>query len=288
MFVREIFDVSSQVRIDQVLFFGERCVFGPGFIHVSFFSLNSWQSDRLFFSLRLNFEFISFNFNEHFLFHGQVVLFAKFIILFVVLILERVKFFDIFIEFLFVFLHSLMMHFMEVPFFEELVVSGLGLLRESKRVIKLLLQLLGLVFEDLCLNGSIRDIIRSILVVVIPFLLEGLKSFVHLVRNKKVTNKIVNHFQSLDMFGHKELGLLLLKLSLFQTRQPPSGVFFNRGVDKIIKLVHIIDTFIDKVEIVEIVERLSDIGVATHFNLLDDINVLLFVGHVCLFRSVLR
>jgi hypothetical protein len=214
LLVREIFKISSQVRIDHVLFFGERSVFGPCFIHIGFFCINGWQSDRLFFALGLNFEFISFYFDEHFFFHSQVVLFAKFLILFVVLILKRVEFFDIFIEFLFVFLHSLMMHFMKISFFEEFVVSGFGLLRKSKCVIKLFLQLLGLVFEDLCLNGGIGNIFRGVLVVLIPFLLEGLKSFVHFVGDEKVANKIVNHFQPLYMLGHNNLLLLLLKLSL--------------------------------------------------------------------------
>jgi hypothetical protein len=75
--------------------------------------------------LSLYFEFVSFDLDEHFLFHGKVVLFDQLIILFVVLILKGIEFFDVFVEFLFVFLYSLVVHFVEVSFFEEFIVSGL-------------------------------------------------------------------------------------------------------------------------------------------------------------------
>ncbi len=63
-------------------------------------------------------ELIPLNFDECFFLHGKVILLHQFLILLLVLTLQGMQSFDVLVQFLLLFLHSLMMHLMEISLFE--------------------------------------------------------------------------------------------------------------------------------------------------------------------------
>lgn len=89
------------------------------------------------------------------------------------------------------------------------------------------------------------------------------------------------------MFCNESLGFLLFH-SFLNPRISPShqcGVSLQCGINQILQLIHVINTFINKVQIFQIIQRLCQIRVATQFYLLNYINVLLFTWHIFQFLS---
>lgn len=90
-----------------------------------------------------------------------------------------------------------MVHFMEVSFFEEFVVSGLSFLRHDHCIVELLNQLLVLILEHFIFEvgvGYLFTLILAVLDVLVPLFLEGLQSFGHIALNEEIANEVIDHF----------------------------------------------------------------------------------------------
>lgn len=65
-----------------------------------------------------------------------------------------------------------MVHLMEIPLLQQLVIGRLGLLRKDYSFLQLVPQLLDLILQDLVFNFSIRDVFLG-LDALIPFSLNN-------------------------------------------------------------------------------------------------------------------
>lgn len=81
-------------------------------------SLGLDSRQRLLLDLSFGLEFIPLYLDKHFFLHSEVVFVSEFIELLLVLPLQSVESLDVFIQLFFIFLHPLMMHFMEIPLFQ--------------------------------------------------------------------------------------------------------------------------------------------------------------------------
>ena len=87
------------------------------FLTLTGLTLSLYLRKWLFFALRLLFEFVSLNFDECFLFHGEVVFFVEFLIFFLILILESMESFNVLVQFFLLFLNSLVVCLVEISLF---------------------------------------------------------------------------------------------------------------------------------------------------------------------------
>lgn len=138
------------------------------------------------------------------------------------------------------------MHFVEIPFFPQLVISRLRLFCCYFESIQFLFQIINLFLQLFILQISIRHLLQfpnidfTFLYQLIPLLLKYLQTLLHFMFNKEVPDEIVDQFQPLNSFGLQFLLffdhrlLLLLNLGLF---------LFNH---------HIIDQFIQIVDFIVI------------------------------------
>lgn len=86
------------------------------------------------------------------------VLLSQLIILLFVLHMQVFELFDIAVEFFLFLLDSLMVHLVEIAFFEQLVVCGFGFLSYNHCFVELALQALDLLAEVLVLDVGVWDL----------------------------------------------------------------------------------------------------------------------------------
>lgn len=89
------------------------------------------------------------------------------------------------------------------------------------------------------------------------------------------------------MFWDKILWLLLFRcfLQSWICTSHQSRVLLQRWIDQILQLIHIVDTLINEIQILQIIQRLCYIRVTAQFYLFNNVNVLLFTRHYFLYLS---
>lgn len=110
-----------------------------------FFTLLFQSLQKLAHGLVLRLELVLVQLEQHFVLHGVFILRGQFLVFLFVVEMETLQLLNLLDEFFFLLLDSLVVDFMEVPFFPQLLPSELGFVCEYLRLVQLLLLLGNLV-----------------------------------------------------------------------------------------------------------------------------------------------
>ena len=150
------------------VFFSERSEFGFFAFPSQVLSLHLRQ--RFLLALSLYLQLVPLYFYQGLLLHCEVVFFIQLIKFPFVLVLQSMQPLNILIQFFLLLLHSLMMHFMEIPLLQQLVVSRLGSLRHNDCPWELAPELLYLIFQNFVLQLCVGHVLSTLDVLVPLFL----------------------------------------------------------------------------------------------------------------------
>lgn len=150
-------------------------------------------------NLRPRLQSISFQLNQHLLFHQMAVLIRHLIVLLLEYNMIIPQFFEIEVEFLLLLLDPLMMHLIKILLLEQFLISSSRFLRHNDGLIEFLLQPSNLVLQSFILLVFLRYLLHSLndcslLDELIPLLLEVIKSIGHFVLDEEIPQEEVDSF----------------------------------------------------------------------------------------------